>query len=172
MVFDDVSAYWLEPDYILTEIVATLVNVMGMPVGVTLFTNGMVMSGILVSEREYLQALTGTFQEIVRSSLDQVDDPEAIDDLMELLDFTSIGETIPPEELIAMSDDDLPDKPEVVRHLHLRDVVVVAPQPAVVFTSGPMPISRLRLTAIDGWMLGQTLEPEDGEPLPSDEILH
>ena len=42
-----------------------------------------------------------------------------------------------------------------IRHLHLKDPVILQPQPAVSFTHSQVSILRIRLKAIDGWMVGK-----------------
>ncbi len=173
----DESAYWLEPDFVLADLVATLVNGLGLPIGVTLFVKGMVISGILTSEHEYLQALSDTFNDIANKSLRPTNGsvPSAEPD-EDLFDFTMLAETdaMPPDDALD-EDDDIP-MPSPVRHVHMRDVHILTPNPMLSFQDSLMPIMRLRLTAIDGWLIGQAVdtEPLDDEDLNGDskEILH
>jgi len=145
------AGYWLEPDFVLADIVATLVNAVGLSIGITLFMKGTVISGLLVSEDEYLHALSDMFN--------QVANPPQGEDVDNLFDFTGLKESTDMDGLFdSAADDDeinlLEDAPPI-RHLHIRDVVVLSPQPSLVFGHSQMPIVRIRLTTIDGWMLGQ-----------------
>jgi hypothetical protein len=64
-----------------------------------------------------------------------------------------------------------------VRHLHLKDPLVLHPQNPVSYSHGQVSILRLRLTAIDGWMIGKvTLEENDSlddfPPPPPNTLKH
>ncbi|RMG77841.1 MAG: hypothetical protein D6711_00685 [Chloroflexi bacterium] len=165
----DETAFWLEPDTVLTDIVISLVNVMGMPIGVTLFIKGMVISGVLVSENEYLTSLTDTFRSLIHTNVDNQEFANQVD---ELLDFTPMAETS--LELENDPDDDSQDPmliPAPVRYLHLRDALILSPYPAMGFSQSILPIMRIKLTAVDGWLLGQAAGVED-EPNGDKPILH
>lgn len=192
----DESAMWAEPDIILSEIVGTLVNILGMPIGITLFVKGMVISGVLVSEREYLEALSQLFRRMTYTDMKSPDAKDD-DDAFDLFDFTVFAEsTTPPifsqqqqgeadgvdylgfdDDDDDLDDDDMPvPGMDVVRHLHLKDVLILNPEPTLSFNRSPMPIIRLRLSLIDGWMIGQASEgpPTDHEEDQKNggEILH
>lgn len=161
------SGYWLEPDFVLIDIVTTLVNLMGIPVGMTLFLKGMVISGILVSEKEYLEGLTNVFNQVAKESL-QPTDEAAWQEVESLFDFRHLSESPePPDPDQDIDEDDL-ELRDPVRYLHIRDVVIVTPQPSISFGQSLMPIMRISLTAIDGWLLGQAMpmdvDEEDGPP--------
>ncbi len=169
------SSYWLEPDFLLADLVSGLVNRGGMHLGITLFLHGLVITGTLVSEQEYLQSLSRLFKQQARKSFAN---PTAEDLRMaeELFDFTGLVE-----------DDGLANEAEgeeqqesteppylLVRHLHLKDPMVLQPQPTTSFAASQFPIMRIRLGAIDGWMVGKvTVEDalDDFSPSP-DDIRH
>lgn len=155
------AGFWLEPDFVLADMVATLVNMMGIPIGVTLFIKGMVISGVLVSEKEYLESLTRVFNRIARESMG-----ESKDDYEPVFDFTVLNES--PASIEANEDSDDTDEGEfvssAVRHLHLKDVYVLTPQPSIAFTRSMLPIMRIRLAVVDGWFLGQAMTIDDDLP--------
>lgn len=151
---DDFS--WQEPDIILSYLVSSLVNMAGAPVGVTLLVKGSVLTGTLISEREYLETLTEMLQSQVRRSLMSASEDErrAAEAAFDLTDFV--------EDFYPNDDDDDEDgfvSPGFAPlfHLHLKDPVVVSPQPAVGFSDGMFSVMRIRLSNIDGWMLGSSL---------------
>ncbi|GAB4521578.1 MAG: hypothetical protein OHK0046_33150 [Anaerolineae bacterium] len=166
--FDD-AAFWLEPDFVLADLVATLINGLELPIGVTLFMKGMVISGVLTSEREYLQSLTDTFNKIIRDENDPATD--------NLFDFNMLAESsglpVPPDEADEEEDeDDYYEPPAPVRHLHLKDILILGAETSMTFNASTMRILRIRLTAIDGWILGQAtnINPEEANGIPP--ILH
>ena len=170
---DSPDDFWQEPDVVLGEIVATLVNVMQMPIGITLFTKGAVLSGTLVSENEYLQVLSDTFKAIVEPGLKDAD-PEVARNILELVDFKPFAEGFtPPEDDEDEDDDEITDSVMgAVRHLHLKDVVMMTPYPPLAFDQAVLPVLRLRLTMIDAWILGQAVK-EDLPDFPDEgEVLH
>lgn len=166
----DESSFWLEPDAVLTDIVMALVNVMGIPIGVTLFMKGMILSGILVSEQEYLSSLTDTFRSLIRASVEDDKFSQQVDDL---LDFTPMAETsLELDEEEEQDDEEYPTLvPSPIRYLHLRDVVMLSPFPSMGFNQSILPIMRVKLTAVDGWLLGQAagVDEEESSDKP---ILH
>jgi hypothetical protein len=169
--------YWLEPDHVLADIVAGMVNTMELPVGVTLIVKGMVLTGTLVSEREYLETLTDVFTSIARRSFEPKTKKDS-DAIEEAFDFTHMAESSP---AVSQDDDhnedagmddvdmDLDDDDDItlpVRYLHLKDALILNPQPVMSFAPSLLPIMRLRLTVIDGWMLGHATpmdSPDDDE---------
>ena len=178
VVFGGDSDFWLEPDFVLAQLVTTLVNLSGLPLGVTLFVKGMVVTGILVSEREYLSILTAAFRTMARESLSDAGlSKKEMKRIEAALDFNKMAEGLglPPEDADEEQIRAMIEMSSPIRHLHLKDVVILTPQPAIGFGESPMPVMRIRLTAIDGWMLGQTVGPDDeetnGEP-DSSELLH
>lgn len=168
------SSYWLEPDFLLVDLVSGLVNRGGMHLGVTLFLHGLVITGTLVSEQEYLQSLSRLFTQQARKSFINPT-AEEIRMTEELFDFTGLVEDGPvgaSEEEEQQESTELPYP--MVRHLHLKDPMVLQPQPTTSFAASQFPIMRIRLGAIDGWMVGKvTVEDalDDFSPSP-DDIRH
>jgi hypothetical protein len=171
------AAFWQEPDFLLTNLVATLVNMSGIPLGVTLFTKGMVISGVLTSEREYLTTLTHVFQEMAKDSLPHLNEDE-LDQVSNALDFRMLTEGPPITDTSnGFEDEGDYDPGAPIRYLHLKDVVVVSPQPSLAFGHGVLPIMRLRLNQVDGWVLGQAtgldeMDEENGPDIDEPPILH
>jgi hypothetical protein len=162
-----------------------MVNLMGMPIGMTLMTKGMTVSGTLVSEAEYLESLSKTFSDMMKQAVqpESKEEKEAIEDAF---DFGQLAEGFYPPSIVGADDDESfdPDDfdpealPPPIRHLHLKDVKILTPNPPINFGGGVLPIMRIRLTSIDGWMLGHA-EAQDDDLLPippdannSDEVLH
>ena len=56
-------------------------------------------------------------------------------------------------------------------HLHLKDPVIISPQPAITFSDGVFPIMRIRLAKVDGWMMGTSIPGKMG-PSFNSEIRH
>ena len=167
----DEAAFWLEPDFVLADLVATLVNELELPIGITLFMKGMVVSGVLVSETEYLQSLTDAFNRIAKTSLRATNgNGEPPDDLF---DFTMLTEGESITEMMEDSDDEDFQLPPPIRHLHMREVHILTPNPSLSFMQSLMPIMRIRMNTIDGWILGQAMDTtDDNNGNESSEILH
>lgn len=152
---DDFS--WQEPDIILSYLVSSLVNMAGAPVGITLLVKGTILTGTLISEREYLETLTDMLQGQIRRSLvgASEDERRAAEAAFDLTDFL--------EDFYPSMDEDDEDEEDgfpgftPLFHLHLKDPVVISPQPAVGFTEGVFSVMRIRMTNIDGWMLGSSI---------------
>ena len=198
--FMDDSGYWQAPDFILTDIITTMVNMMEMPIGITIFMKGMILSGSLVSERQYLGSLSAVFQSLARASFDSEDDTEIEEEIARLFDFTKLTENDysltddddededeePAPELeedesldaFDEDDEDLIDFDELykmkkssvvpVRFMHLKDVMVLYPGASIGFRQSILPIVRIRIHSVDGWILGQALDANDldGEDTP------
>ncbi len=146
---------WNEPDFLLSYLVSSLVNVGGAPIGMTLLIKGTVLSGTLMSEREYLDTLSSIMQQQVRDALSGLSKKDR--ELAEkAFDFRDLTEDYYPDT----EDEDEESAPEPLLYMHLRNPVIVSPQPVVSFSSGMFPVMRIRLTSIDGWMLGASM-PED-----------
>ncbi|MCL4253106.1 MAG: hypothetical protein KJ043_04930 [Anaerolineae bacterium] len=193
------GSYWQAPDFILTDIITTMVNMMEMPVGITIFMKGMIVSGSLVSERQYLGSLSAVFQALASASFEGAeDDAEMKDELHRLFDFTKLTENDysmmdededdpqPDTPLEDESDFDLEMDEESfdfdefydmkkssvvpVRFMHLRDAMVLYPGASIGFRHSILPIIRIRINSIDGWILGQALDASeldgDDEPRP------
>jgi hypothetical protein len=167
---DDFS--WQEPDIILSYLVSSLVNMAGAPVGITLLVKGTILTGTLISEREYLEELSDMLQAQIRRSLMSAteDERRAAEAAFDLTDFV--------EDFYPDPDDDDEDEDSFpspgfapLFHLHLKDPVVISPQPAVGFTDGLFSVMRIRLSNIDGWMLGSSI-PGITPPNNDREIRH
>jgi len=193
--FMDESGYWQAPDFILSDIITTMVNMMDMPIGITIFMNGMILSGSLVSERQYLASLSAVFQSLAQATFDDEGDGEMESEIQRLFDFTKLTENdydmdeaddedfeLPEEEPANESEEDDEDdidfeelyrmkKASVVpvRFMHLRDAMVLYPGASIGFRHSILPIVRIRINSIDGWILGQALDANDmdnDEPRP------
>jgi hypothetical protein len=158
-----------EPDPFLTDLVSGFVNRGGMQLGITLFVKGVVITGTLVSEREYLEAMSSTFanqakKSLVKPTTKELKQTEEAFDFSHLAEDVDLQENPPGFAPIPFNpfdvDDDYedtmmsPDLP-MIRHLHLKDPVILQPGPRASFAHSPISILRLRLQVIDGWMLGK-----------------
>jgi len=168
----DMNAYWNEPDFLLADIVNMLVNIAGLEIGITLFVKGMTLTGVLTSEEKYLRDLTDTFRRRVhmknsKGKMSKKDRKE----LDNMFDFTRLSETMINQELNA--DGAIPDGYPTVRFLHLKNPIRVGQGGVMNFGQGDVPYIRLRLSLIDGWMLGEIVSPDIFEDdVDSGEILH
>lgn len=151
----DESAFWLEPDFVLADIVSSMVNFMELPIGITLFIKGIVLTGTLVSEREYLGALSDMFTTLAKQSLRPMG-PKELEELEAAFSYRDMTENEP-----SSTEDPAEVFPPPVRHLHLKDPLTLTPQPGISFGNSSIPIIRVRLSAVDGWMLGQSLPFDD-----------
>ncbi len=165
--------FWDEPDFVLTYIVTALVNGMGMEIGMTFMVRGVLVSGTLISEDSYLDLLTQRLQQQI--SLDDTDAPaEAREALKTVLDLRSLKEFspddyVPPVDEDDFDEDDLPlspddlgdldpgEMPPALQHVHIKDPLIVAGDQSVGFGEGGDILYRLRLTSIDGWMVGRLM---------------
>ncbi|MBL8164615.1 MAG: hypothetical protein JNJ61_21675 [Anaerolineae bacterium] len=201
------NEFWLEPDFFLSELVSGFVNRGGMELGITLFVHGTVITGTLVSEQVYLQSMSEMFvtqakRALYKPTKNDIETTESVFDFTHMAeDFSpeEIRELVEqraaafanrkPEDVKADDDKDDEDLDDVdfdelddadysrVRHLHLKDPLVLHPQNPVSYSHGQVSILRLRLTAIDGWMIGKvTLEENDSlddfPPPPPNTIKH
>jgi len=196
--FMDESGYWQAPDFILTDIITTMVNMMEMPIGITIFMKGMILSGSLVSERHYLGSLSAVFQALASASFEEDETDEMDEELARLFDFTKLTEndySLDEDEddeddeddnILNGNDDDISDEAEAdvidfdalykmkkasvvpVRFLHLRDAMVLYPGASIGFRHSILPIVRIRIQSVDGWILGQALDASevDGDDTP------
>jgi hypothetical protein len=171
--------FWDEPDFVLTYIVTALVNGMGVEVGVTFMVRGVLVSGTMISEDSYLELLTQQLQNQI--SLDDTDAPEdAKEALKAVLDLRSLKEFSPedylpdvaPEDfddddrLFAVEDVDMGEGPPLLQHVHIKDPLIIASDQSIGFGEGEDVLYRLRLTSIDGWMVGRLMPnmPDDFPP--------
>jgi hypothetical protein len=91
----------------------------------------------------------------------------------------SIDEAFGFEDLV---EDDYPqdeenaEPPEAspIRHLHLKDPVIIYPGSTLSFMESELPVLRIRLAAIDGWMLGRisVISTDDDDDLPDVGFIH
>jgi len=188
------SDFWQEPDFLLADLVSGFVNKGGMELGITLFVKGLVLTGTLVSEQDYLKAISGMFATQAKRSLVNPSKQE-IKNTEEVFDFTGLAEDVDLTELYGQRDAEFDDEvieeeePEVpepepeddertlpsIRYLHLKDPVIIQPQPAVSFSHTQVSILRVKLTTIDGWMVGKVTVDDDLSnfpPPPPNEIRH
>ena len=200
-MFNDVesgdSDFWREPDFLLADLVSGFVNKGGMELGITLFVKGLVITGTLTREQDYLKAISTMFVNQAKKSMVNPSKQD-IKSTEEVFDFTGLAEDIDLTELYGQRDDEFDDDeldeveeieeelddidPEddddrpmpSIRHLHLKDPVIIQPQPAVSFTHSQVSILRIKLTAVDGWMVGKVTVDDDLSdfPPPHNEIRH
>lgn len=168
------AGFWQEPDFLLTELVSLMANKMDVQLGITLLVKGTILSGLLVSEREYLAAINELFKTITKGSLDfpTREDIQAIDEVFKFDQLTedtytheelSLDEEDPADAQVEESDEDEDDTEDDeeqpafhLRYLHLKDPVIIYPGAAVQFGDSALPIMRIRLTTVDGWMMGRS----------------
>lgn len=148
----DEENFWQEPDFLLSYLVSSLVNLSGAPLGITLMVKGVVITGTLISERDYLSTLSRMLQTQIRRSLSGITEEERkmAESAFDLNDLT---EDFYPTEGDEVDEVDI----HPIQYLHLRDPLIVSPQPSVGFTQGAFPVMRIRMTTIDGWILGTSL---------------
>ncbi|NWG16870.1 MAG: hypothetical protein HXY41_09565 [Chloroflexi bacterium] len=179
----DVSGYWQEPDFLLADLVSAFVNHGGMPLGITVFVKGMVITGTLVSEGEYLSTMSKIFTKQARKSLlhPTAEELKATEELFDFTRLTEDDRASGGEDKDADQEDDVDnfwDDDDVhvptIRHMHLKDPVILQPQSSISFSHSQLPIMRIRLTAVDGWMMGKvTLDDTmDDFSLPPNEVRH
>ncbi len=167
------GGFYDEPDPFLTDLVSGFVNRGGMQLGITLFVKGSIITGTLVSEQDYLEAMSSTFANQAKKALVKPTSKE-LKQTEEAFDFSHLAEDVDvPINLDGLPsfdpfdaenfDEELtpPDLP-LIRHLHLKDPVILQPGPRASFAHSPISILRLRLQVIDGWMLGKVSPDEDG----------
>jgi hypothetical protein len=177
------SLFWQEPDFLLADIISGFVNRGGMELGITLFIKGLVITGVLVSEREYLEALSKMFATQAKKSLVNPSKQD-LKNTEEVFDFTNLAEDVDLPNDDEDDDDDFDDFDvderhfPIIRYLHLKDPLIVQPQPAISFTHNQVSILRIRLKAVDGWMIGKVNVDADDlidsfpPPPSSGEIRH
>ncbi|MCL4248156.1 MAG: hypothetical protein KJ065_08420 [Anaerolineae bacterium] len=148
----DDAQYWNEPDFLLGLLVSFLANKLNAEFGITLMVRGTVMTGTLVSEHAYLGRMNELFKTIARSSLIDPSD-EDLGALEEAFGFEDMAEDVYTRDEDDESDEEMAFPP--IRYLHLRDPYILYPGAAMSFTESPLPILRLRLTEVDGWLPGR-----------------
>jgi len=190
------GAFWQEPDFLLMNIVSLLANKLESDLGVTLLVNGSIITGTLVSERYYLYTLGDIFRNVGRNSMDiPADIVDLVADALGVEDYTEDyyrenenddsdedSEPSDDEEQNEADgdgdqdeydddDDDVP--PPLLQHIHLKDPVWIYPNTTVSFGQSPLPVIRLRLTSVDGWMFGRiTVMPFKDDNIPNIGLIH
>lgn len=172
----DLAAYWSEPDFLLTDLVSLMANRADSQLGVTLMVKGAILTGTLVGEREYLRRINEMFKRMARETLNKPT-KEDIDSIEEAFGFDELIEDIyPPEGAEAegeLETDEIDlEEGSPIRHLHLKDPVIIYPGSTLSFMDSALPILRLRLAAIDGWMLGRISVISDDDDLPDVGFVH
>jgi hypothetical protein len=157
----DLSAYWQEPDFLLADLVSFLANKLETELGMTLMSRGAILSGTLVSEREYLATLNTMFKTLARDAVTKAP-PQDADSLEDVFGFDDLAEDQYSED----AGDEAEFQASPIRHLHLKDPVLIYPGSTISFTESALPIIRLRLTSIDGWMLGRVQVTHDNDDIP------
>lgn len=177
-LFDD-GAYWQEPDFLLSNLVSLMANKIDSQLGVTLLIKGAIMTGALVGEREYLHAINEMFKDLAKESLPEKPSSEEQQAIEDAFIFDQLTEDNYPD-----FDDEEFDleglEPAQIRHLHLKDPVIIFPSSALTLSESPLPIIRVRLAMVDGWMLGrmmmvsgEDMNDVDNMPdLPGSDITH
>lgn len=155
---------WMEPDFVLSYLISALVNLAGAPLGITLLVKGTILTGTLVSEREYLTILSEMLQSQIRRTLSGLSEEErtiaeSAFDLTDLLEDFYPSEDDDGEDNEDGDEDDFENVMGVnpIYHLHLKDPVIISPQPAITFSDGVFPVMRIRIANVDGWMMGASI---------------
>jgi len=167
----DTSSFWQEPDFLLADIIHMLVNVAELEIGVTLFVKGMTLTGVLTSEKEYLRDLTATFRKRVHLNNKKKMTKKEREEFNAMFDFTRLSETNVAQEL----DEEgvsMPPGMSSIRFLHLKNPMLLGAEGVMDFAQGDTPYIRLRLTLIDGWMLGQVVTPDMFRDNDVPDVLH
>ncbi len=172
----DLSAYWQEPDFLLTDLVSLLANRSDSQMGITLMVKGAILTGTLVGEREYLRRVNDMFKRMARETLSKptkeeltsIDEAFGFDELIED-DYPEPGEEDEDDESVESSAHEA----SPIRHLHLKDPVIIYPGSTLSFMDSALPILRIRLATIDGWMLGRiSVIADDEDDLPDVGFIH
>ncbi len=157
---------WMEPDFVLSYLVSALVNLAGAPLGMTLLVKGTILTGTLVGEREYLDILSDMLQSQIRRTLTGLTEEErtiaeSAFDLTDLLEdfYPDMGDDDEDETDENEGDENFESMISVnpIYHLHLKDPVIISPQPSITFSDGAFPVMRIRIANIDGWMMGASI---------------
>jgi hypothetical protein len=155
--FDPV-AFWQEPDFLLTELISLFANALDAELGVTLMVGGAIISGTLIGERAYLKAVNGLVRRLARELLDKPSEEE-LDALALAFEPDRLVEDFLPavtdeDDHSAEVETDSLSQPAPLRYLHLRDPVLVQPGTVLSFADSELPIMRVRLTQVEGWIVG------------------
>jgi hypothetical protein len=158
--FSDDSSYWNEPDFLLGLLVSFLGNKLNTEFGITLMVRGAVITGTLVSERAYMLRMSEMLKTMLRGVVPNpsAEDLELLDEVLGLEDMLEDDYTAPDDDFDEddEDDDEMPaDMSPPIRHLHIRDPYILYPGSAMTFTESPMPVMRIRLAMVDGWLPGR-----------------
>lgn len=145
----------------LANIISLMANALDSGLGVTLMVHGAVITGTLVGEREYLRGVNNLFKAIARDTFEGMPEEtlRAFEETLFFNELTEDDNDLPPDSDTA-GDADEPSQaalsePPLIRHLHLRDPIIIYPSSTLSFRDSALPFMRLRLAAVDGWMLGR-----------------
>jgi len=161
----DLAAYWQEPDFLLTDLVSLLANKADAQMGITLMVKGAILTGTLVGERDYLKRINDMFKRMARESLSKPS-KEELASIDEAFSFNEMVEDVYPDGAEQEKEAETPEA-SPIRHLHLKDPVIIYPGSTLSFMESELPILRIRLTAVDGWMLGRISVISDEDELPN-----
>ncbi len=153
------AAFWQEPDLLLGLLVSFLANKLSAEFGITLMVRGTVLTGTLVSERTYLTLVSDLFKSLAHQAIGEPEG-EVAKALEAAFDFADMAEDADDGRADGEADAVFPP----IRFLHLRDPFILYPGAAMSFSESPLPILRLRLTEVDGWLPGRVHvmdRPED-----------
>jgi hypothetical protein len=110
------------------------------------------------------------FQSLVRGSMVNPD-PQELELLEDAFNFDDMVEDVYLDDIEDEDEDGAIFPP--IRYVHIRDPFILYPGAAMSFSESPMPVMRLRLTEVDGWLpgrvnvLGQSDEDGFNPPHPS-----
>lgn len=171
------NSFGNEPDFILSYFVTILVNSMGMELDITLMVQGTVVTGTIISEEKYLDAVTSDLQRRL-----QVADPNATQDvrdaLKQVLDLRPMRE-FDPNDLFSyaearmaaesnaeapLNEEDEPPIPPPLEYIHLKNVSITQGDTPMNFSAWGA-LMRLKFLSVDGWMLGRLQEAPGYHPL-------
>jgi hypothetical protein len=155
--FDITESYWLEPDFLLLDLVSYLANKLGAQLGITLMVKGAFLTGTLVGEREYLEAISQLFQNMITATLPNNLSAADKRSITESLDFNALAEDIYPENVDDEEDEEGAFDTPPIRYLHLKDPTIIQAGAALNLSENLLPIMRIRISAVDGWMTGRLM---------------
>lgn len=133
----DSSPNWQAPDKLLQGLLA-LVNKGGLHFKITLIVNGTLFSGAVISARNYTTAL----EQIFASSIDTDDTSDNLLNAVKQI-TNKLYQPLAKEN---SADEGL------LEFIHLTDVYCYAND--INFSGHPFPYWRVRLSDVDGWMMG------------------
>jgi len=148
------TTFWQEPDFLLNDLVTLLVHRANVELDVTLFLKGMVLTGTLVAESVYLSEMTTVFMNKAKSAMPDLTDDD-LQKLSQAMDFKNLAS----EDVVG---DELIDTGVVpLRYIHVKNPQVISAARAMTFANSEIPILRLRLNMVDGWLLGRATQIDD-----------